>query len=248
MKPQHSERKHSKFSASGSERWFNCPGSVELSEGMPDKKSVYSIEGEQGHEVLETTTRAMLLGKLPQFPANTPRAMVQHARNAAEFIIGRHKKAPGSEVLVETRIHLGFIHPDMFGTFDSAVVHHFGTLDVFDYKYGLHTVSPKNNLQMCFYGVGLAAKFNWNFKRVRLWIIQPRARGYDGPVFWELSTLELKGYVSQFEEAVERVLTEPDNFKEGSWCHFCKGKTKCPLKQQAKLDKAKAAFSMALLT
>lgn len=248
----HAERKHSKFSASASERWFNCQGSVALSEGLPDKDSKWSLEGTRAHEVLEEiflaakSVGATQIGHA-SFDRSVPREMIDHGLNAANFILGLHANTPQSELLIETRIHLPFIHPEMFGTFDSGIVDYFGTLHVFDYKYGAgHAVSPgtvsKPNLQMVFYGIGLAHQYQWNFKRVRLWIVQPRIRGYDGPQFLDMSIAELKGNVEQFERAVERVEKNPKKYAEGNWCHFCKAKSVCPLKQGARLERSKSAF------
>ena len=56
---KHKQRAHSKFSASGAERWFACPGSVELSEGVPDKETEWSKEGTLAHEVLEEIMKVM---------------------------------------------------------------------------------------------------------------------------------------------------------------------------------------------
>jgi hypothetical protein len=275
----HTIRAHSKFSASGAERWFNCPGSVELSEGLPDKSSVWAVEGTYGHEVLETLLLKAIkhdwqgvpviaanieVAKLlqnPEMPSVASKLqrnfkdmvndIVRHSRNAADFMLKKFRENPDAEFMVETRIYLSFIHEAMFGTFDGAVVDHFGTLHVFDYKYGAgHAVSPgplrsggDGNLQMIFYAIGLAFRYHWNFKRVRMWIIQPRIKGYDGPMFWEISIMELKQYVSKFERAVERVERFPEKFVEGSWCHWCKAKSICPLKREAKLGKAKQLFS-----
>lgn len=239
----HEQRAHSKFSASGAERWFKCPGSVQLSEGLPDKSSVWAEEGTRAHEVLEVLLIGLQQFATPQCPRSVPLEMFQHGINAAKFIFGLHHDTVGSELLVETRIYLKFIHPEMFGTFDGAVVDHFGTLHVFDYKYGAGVaVGPKQNLQMIFYGIGLAHQYNWNFKRVRLWIIQPRIKGYDGPMFWELTIQELKNYVEDFQRAVDRVEAEPTTYAEGGHCHWCKAKKICPLKQQAKLEQAQMIF------
>lgn len=49
---------HAKLSPSSAERWMNCPGSVVLSEGMPDKTTQFAEEGTMAHAVAE----AMLLG------------------------------------------------------------------------------------------------------------------------------------------------------------------------------------------
>jgi hypothetical protein len=245
----HQERKHSKFSASGAERWFNCSGSVALSEGMPDKDSIWSKEGTTAHELLEEILSIAIELKLRKVGhINTDKKhsmeMRRHCLNAANFVLEKHwHMRHYADLLIEDRVYLDFIHPEMFGTYDIAIVEHFGTLHVFDYKYGAgHPVNPKENLQMIFYGIGLAHKFHWNFSRVRLWINQPRIRGYDGPVFWELTLDELKAYVPKFEAAVERVEKYPDKYAEGSWCHWCKAKSKCPLKLKGKLETAKSVF------
>jgi hypothetical protein len=192
---------------------------------------------------LEITTEAMLAGRRLLLPTGTSAEMARHAFRSASFLLRMKEKHPHSEFLVETRIYLSFIHPEMFGTFDSAIVDHFGTLHVFDYKYGAgYAVSVERNLQMIFYGIGLAHRYGWNFKRVRLWIIQPRIKGFswekNGPSFWELPILELKKYVSEFERAVERVETQPKKYVEGTWCHWCKAKGICPEKTTRRLDKA----------
>ncbi len=245
---KHGTRAHSKFSASGSERWFNCPGSVALSEGLPDKSNAWSVEGTQAHEVLESILRIELSGndgsdieERGPIIDRAPLDMQGHCQRAANFILKLGAKTD-SEILVESRVYLDFIHPEMFGTLDSAVLDHFGTLHVLDYKYGVGHVSPKENLQMIFYGIALAHKYQWNFSKVRLWIIQPRTKGYDGPLFWELPILELKSWVPKFKTAVERVGWQPDKYVEGSHCHWCKAKSICPIKVKAKQDEARSIF------
>jgi len=247
----HESRKHSKFSASGAERYFNCPGSVALSEGLPDKPNIWSKEGTTAHEVLEKILNEAVSLNQNFVEVRTANAykskdvsdlIIHHGMNAANFILRPKRSLPDSEILVESRVHLHFIHPEMFGTFDGAVVDHFGVLHVFDYKYGVSPVSPVKNLQMIFYGLGLAHFYNWNFKTVRLWIIQPRVKGYDGPTFWDVSILELKNYIKHFEIAVNRVIREPNFYNEGSWCHFCKARAVCPIKRGSRNDKAKKIF------
>lgn len=44
---------HSKLGASAAERWLNCPGSIRLSEGQPDKTSRFAAEGTAAHAVGE---------------------------------------------------------------------------------------------------------------------------------------------------------------------------------------------------
>lgn len=253
MTVQHKERAHSKFSASGAERWFACQGSVGLCEGLPDKDSIWSIEGTQAHEVLECLLLFAIkhghhyiqdeLTPLKHLEFKPKPEMIMHGRTAANFILKKHHSTSDSIIQVETRIYLDFIHPEAFGTFDGAVIDYFGTLHVFDYKYGAgHSVSPTKNLQMIFYGLGLGHKINWNVKRVKLWIIQPRIKGYDGPTYWDVPTLELKSYTDDFKRAVDRVEKNPKRFVEGDHCYWCKGKGVCPLKQETKLKNAIEIF------
>lgn len=248
-KSGHSERAHSKFAASAAERWFNCPGSVALSEGQPDKESVYAKEGTDAHEVLENALKIMTTSMSFQQEDErwtalrelVPAEMYRHALNAAHFILKFLR--PGFEISFEERVYLKFIDEEMFGTYDAKVVEYFGTLHVFDYKYGAgQAVSPRDNLQMLFYAIGLAHEHQWNFKKVRMWIIQPRIKGYDGPLFWEIGILELKKYVDVFKEAVANVYANPHKYVEGSWCHWCKAKSVCPVKDVKRLEKAQSVF------
>ncbi len=237
----HKERKHSKFSASGAERWTNCSGSIALSEGLPDKPSPWSAQGTRAHEVLEA-----ILTKAKGYDASTEMAV--HAWHAANFIFKTAIEAQ-AELTAEKRIALDFIHPEMFGTYDAAVVEHFGTLHVFDYKYGMTPVSPAANLQMLFYGIGLAHKYDWNFEKVRLWIIQPRIPNYMAPTYWDVSIDDLKNkWLPVFEEGVMVAQMQPHTYTEGSWCHFCKAKAICPAKLASKNEQAAEIFSGGVMT
>ena len=233
----HGERKHSKFSASGAERWFQCPGSVALSEGVEDKSNKWAEEGTRAHEILEAILRIELSGScgatIEEF------GHVLNFQKELGFTYKQHQ-----EMTYHARKTADFIHPEAFGTFDGGVLEYFGILDVVDFKYGArHIVSPMKNLQMIFYGMALAHKYDWNFDRVRLWIDQPRGQGYDGAVFWELSIDELRAWVEVFEDRVLNVELNPDEYIEGSWCHWCKAKKLCPLKREKKLAEAQSIFS-----
>lgn len=47
------ERLHSDLGASGTERWMNCPGSIRMSKGMPNKSSIFAMEGTCAHALGE---------------------------------------------------------------------------------------------------------------------------------------------------------------------------------------------------
>ena len=243
----HQERKHSRFSASGASRWFACPGSVSLSEGVPSKDSIWSLEGTRAHEILEKMisrkTRRISAAEYMAALASAPPEMIQFGNSAADFILAVHREAYDAELMVETRVLLDFVHPDAFGSLDAAIVEPFGTLHVLDYKYGKSLVRPENNLQFLFYALAVAHRYDWNFKRVRMWVLQPRVRGFDGFTFWEISIAELRSYVSVFKNAVDRVIKQPNQYAEGEHCHWCPAKSKCPLKLEGRNEKAMSVFN-----
>ena len=241
MESGHAIRRHSRFAASSSERIMNCPGSVKLSEGMPDKTSPAALEGTKCHEVVER----IVTGR-PYRDLNPSFEMVPHARQAATYVLAAHARAAkGSDLLVESKVSLAFIHPEAFGTLDYAIIEHFGVLNIMDFKYGTHLVSAIKNLQLIFYALGVAHANHWAFSHVRLTIIQPRASGYDGPSFWELTIEQLKSFIPRFKAAYERAEKFPNQYKEGYHCFFCKGRVKCPLKTEGRMGSLIKNFEMA---
>lgn len=217
---------HAKFSASGAKRWIECPGSVQLSENLPSIETSWAREGTLAHEVLE----AVLLKK--QLPIDASPEMVEYAQFAARFIADLN---PGAPILVEEKVSLEHIHPDTFGTLDVAIVEHFGTLSIVDYKYGVAPISPVENLQLIYYALGVAYQYGYNFVDVNLWIIQPRVT-FD-PAMWPLPIAKLVSYEEIFKIAIARSYMYPEEYKEGQWCHFCKAKNLCPLKINERKNK-----------
>src|ERR1700678_4584771 len=108
---------HAKFSASSMSRIEKCPGSVTLSEGLPDRDSIYSIEGTKAHTVLET----ILTNKLARIPwakdivkkvPDVTNEMIILAGNASEFILKIYnslEECDGQEIAVETKVTLPWI-------------------------------------------------------------------------------------------------------------------------------------------
>lgn len=255
MTVRHKERKHSKFSASGSERWLNCPASVSLEEkSPPSKDNVWSLEGTFAHEVLEKKLRVYL--DPDDFDAQTAYddilektsvEMAQYVNQAAEAIINL-AESTGGELIAEQRIYQDFIHPEMFGTTDSAVVSLFDTLHVLDFKYGQgHIVDPKENTQLIQYALGFAALYDWNFDSVVLHILQPRA-GNKWHKSWKLSLEELKGHwLRTFKDGVKRALDPEAKATEGTWCHWCRARNICPKKVDKSFKRITDIFNDNLL-
>lgn len=244
MKIDESGKAHAKFSASGSERWLNCPGSIALSEkAPPQKESSYAKEGTDAHTCLEIImknskpyTAAEMLKK------KHPDDMVRHALKTFDQIKGIVPK--GAELLCETKVSLEFVEPGMFGTVDSAIVELFGTLWVIDFKYGAgKLVSPEKNTQMIYYGLGIAFKYNFNFAKIRLAIVQPRIAHKDGFFrSWDMEVEDLMKWTTKFKEGVDACKDPFAPLKPGRWCFFCPAQSICPAIENDKFSEAQKDF------
>lgn len=225
-------KKHAKYSASSSERWLACPGSISLSEkAPPQRESAYATEGTKAHECLE-----MLLLHPEKLLANRAKLTKSHGPDMAEHAFAAAKKIlalvpKGAELLVEVKSDLDFIEPDMGGTADVVIVEEFGTLHVIDYKYGQGVVvDPTENPQLISYALGIAHKYNFNFVDVKLSVLQPRAFTEDGQTFrsWTLDIDSLKSWMPPFLVAVVESKQTSPPFNAGDHCRWCPAKTICP--------------------
>lgn len=225
---------HAKYSASGSHRWLNCPGSIKLeAEAPPQAESVYAAEGTFAHECFEMFVNGLddIEGVKADALSFYDAEMVEHCEAMAYAlanIVGF-----SAEVQAETRVDLSFVAPGMFGTADVIARDEFeGVLTIGDLKYGAGIpVDVYPNSQLMYYALGASALYKHQFKRIRLAILQPRAEHADGPVrvkeitLTELLTFEdvLKIGVMNAEAADPKV-----DLKSGDWCRFCRAAPICP--------------------
>jgi hypothetical protein len=255
-KASHKERAHSKYSASGSEKWLNCPASVALEEQSPPSADTpWSLEGTLAHEILEQYLKAKLNPKdlsealvYLEMLEKTPVEMQDYVEMAGDRMLKIAKEA-GAVLISEQRIYNTIIDEEMFGTTDGAVVQHFGTLHIIDFKYGKgHIVSPEKNTQLLQYALGYAEKFNWNFYDVKLHILQPRS-GEGWHKTWGLTMRELKDFwLPIFKKGVARTKSSVAKSFEGNWCYWCRAKAICPVKRETSLNEIASMFESNPLT
>lgn len=245
------EPAHAKFSASGSSRWLNCPGSIALSEkAPPQQSSQYADEGTKAHECFEyflnnltgdsSEARAELIAQ------GYDTEMVTHAEVAMYEILDL-RGTRDCKILVEERVGLGFVRKDMFGTVDCALLEEFGELTVADFKYGAGVyVGAEANTQMIYYALGIAKRYeDFCFDTVKLVVIQPRKEDEDGNIVrtYTMSIDELTEWEKTFGEGVDRCLRPDAPLAAGSWCRFCPATTVCPQLSQKALETAQAEFA-----
>ena len=231
MKQTPSEKQHAVFSASGSSRWVNCPASIKLSEDAPPQtESPYAREGTDAHFCLESILKAPKnrFGVEARLRSQYPEEMVDHAAQAADWILNEQKSL-GGDLLVETKVDASaFTREGEFGTLDAAIVNLFDTLHVIDFKYGVNPVDPISNPQMIYYALALSHAADHNFEKVKLTIYQPRA-GYGEPVqTWATDIHTLAFWAQKFKAAVKVALGPNPPFKAGDHCKYCPAKSICP--------------------
>ncbi len=238
---------HATYSASGSERWLKCPPSIELSKRAPPQvDNDYSKEGTAAHACLEymlknrknsAAARKFLLNSYPS-------AMVGNVDYVFGLITDMAEEYPGAELLCETKVDFSFIEPGQFGTLDAAIVEPYGTLTVIDFKYGAGiAVDVEDNTQMIYYAVCVAEEYGWEFDKVQLVIIQPRAEHSAGPVRRHvMSMAKLFEWVPIFKKGVAETKNPNAKFVHGDHCRWCPAKTICPEISKKSLAQARIVF------
>jgi len=257
------DRAHSKYSASGSERWLDCAASVALEESMPPTPGTpWSMEGTFGHAQCESLLNGTGWVPNPMDVKDLRREHETHPRSRSTIeglrLTGEMKAAVtkcvqyvndlharvGGKLFIEKRIYMTFLHPEMFGTCDVIIAVVGDVLHIIDFKFGKgHVVDPKENTQMIQYALGVAESYNWNFKTVVMHILQPRAGVGSWFKTWTVTIAELKKWVFIFERGVQRVEANKSKPFPGGHCHWCKAKSKCPAKQEAGVQKIVDIFS-----
>lgn len=195
----HSERAHALCSASGAERWMNCPGSVALQEGMPViPSSVYAEEGTRAHELAERFLAPIAFHynarkELPSWSSlgvmdftlegQFPEEMIDHCRQYAELIYENLDHYKPKKVCIEERVDFD-VELGMFGTADCFFAfEHQGkkVLSVWDLKYGKGHVVEATSPQLLYYACAVQKKYKKiQFDDFWLNIYQPRADHEEG--------------------------------------------------------------------
>lgn len=244
---------HSKFSASASERWLRCPGSVVLSEGKPDTQTIYAARGTVAHSLLEA---ALISGGTHIDPLLHPDPVEQdgHTVIIDDELIDNVNWALGhiteitagcdivqSETKVNYSSWLGVPEEDGWGTADVIAVNAAQReLIVMDYKNGRKPVEAVDNTQMKLYAGGALLQFQGvlDFDTVRMVILQPEA---GVPKEDAIPVEELKAWLTGRARSGAISVINAERFDDGpaeefigaflhpgDHCQWCKAKPTCP--------------------
>ena len=252
----HKERSHAILSASGAERWLNCPPSARLEEEFPQTTSEYAREGTLAHELAEIYLRAKVGdAKLADINKELKRIkaselysdeMKPEVEKYTDIVLENYYEAkkltPSAVLELEQKVDLTAYIPEGFGTCDAIIIAD-GLLDVYDLKYGKGVrVSAEGNSQLMLYALGAYYKYSimYDIQRVRVNIVQPRIDNYSS---WELTAKHLVDW----GETIVRPLAEladkgEGKFTPGDWCRWCRASARCKALAEYGLSVARHEF------
>lgn len=249
MTSPHSVRAHSKLGASSAERWFNCPGSVKLSELCPKPAtSEFAALGTAAHELAERCLKGgddfldpkAFIGEM-QGAFKIDENMVEAVQIYVDHVRALRSSLKG-ELLIEHKFHLKHIHPDLYGTSDAVIRQEFGKLIVVDYKHGEgHAVEVENNPQLLYYALGAA--MGGDFDEVEIHIVQPRAYHADGPIrSYSLPFSDLVQWGKKLKQKAIETQNENAILQEGEHCRYCAAAPVCPKLHKMAVEVARTDF------
>lgn len=235
------EKSHSEFGGSKTEQFINCPASIALSRGIPNKSNMSSNEGTVAHAVLEffilnrdklkkmkTRNEVMKAAKKGKtFIEETGETirwneeMIEHALDSLTWL--EEQIAPNGVMAAETKVEsTKFTTNDkkrrQKSTLDVSIINWSAReLIIADYKYGRHVVKVKKNWQLIYYALATLLKLKaWGkIDRVRCVIIQPRAP-YKGETIreWYVSVDDLIKYGKRIRKSVKLALEFAEQYEK----------------------------------
>ena len=233
---QHTERKHARLSASRTERFMQCPGSVRLESQMPDEPPGEAAAiGTAIHELSEKLLRGEAIN-----PNDYPDDHFNMAMEYVEFINNLVEKPRKRMIEVNVDAGLKTLHHALGGTADAVLVDG-NHLHIVDLKTGRVLVEAENNKQLMTYALGVMRQFNAPLDiTCTMHIFQPRA----GHSKWTISGIDLVNHGHDLVHAANLALSSdaPTNPSPDA-CKYCRAKTICPSMRQKVQDNARKDFA-----
>lgn len=233
---------HSRIGASSMHRWAECPGSVRLSAGIPNRSSKYAEEGTEAHEVA-----AKLLSIQGIDLSKVDLEMLEAVEVYTDAVMA---DSVGCKLLVEHRFDLTSIHPGLFGTCDAIIFDEKNkTLKVYDYKHGAGIPvevfeDGKGNPQLMYYGLGALLSTSFPCDTVELVIVQPRCPHSKGVIRrWSCPSIDLLDFAADLKEFAMKTEAPDAVLVPGDHCRFCPASGICPAIKNKAQVMAKQVFS-----
>lgn len=220
--------KHALYSASASERWLNCPGSIALCYDAPNNSNEAAAEGTLCHHISEIILRDLsdtqdaydYVGNV--YYADDNGQVTEREANARWTFTFDDEKAEACNKYIEyvrglpgtrfTEVRSNYSHllglddGEGFGTSDTVMYDEAEErVYVVDAKFGRGYVNPEKNKQLTLYAAGVVdtlKALGFPVKTVRLIVVQPRVT--NEPQFYDMTIDELEQALIQFRSAVAK--------------------------------------------
>lgn len=252
MAEAHATRSHAAWSASASERNWNCPGAIKLIARLnpPDRESEAAAWGTACHEIVDAVLRAgeddatAMIGdriKTKDHEFEVDEAMAECAQvmiNYAWDRVHEYRRDTGhadAKMLVEQKFTLASLNPPFQAGGTGDVVLLFPAwrmIEVIDLKTGVgHTVEVHGNKQLRTYALGALLANAGEWLEVQSTIVQPRKPHRDGPVRSETYRLaDLFDWTAELLGAMDAAAQDDAPLKPGPHCDstFCPARAQCP--------------------
>ena len=232
---------HAKLSASGSTRWMNCPGSVELEDQFPDVENEYASYGTNAHKLAEYCLTHELVAH--EYPKDNQDIEVDDEMIAGVQEYLNFVRSLTGECFIEQRVDFSPWVPGGFGTADLICIDD-NTLTVVDLKFGKGIrIFAEDNTQGILYALGAWHEygFMFNIETIKIVIVQPRLDHVDE---WEIDLEDLKVWGNVIRERAEVALSEDAPLIPGEdQCRFCRAKGACRALAEHNVSLAAQDFS-----
>ena len=244
-------KKHARLSASGSQRWLACPGSILLEESYPeDVVSEFAEYGTAGHQLAQlclekerpaTLFEGQVFNKSENFPEGFK--VDTEMADAVQTYLDYCNSLGEGETHIEKRVDFSLYVNEGFGTADFIKVKD-NEIHVVDLKMGKGVkVNAINNTQGMLYALGVV----WDSKLadndiVHIAIVQPRL---DHISEWSLTVNALLTWgTDSVRPRAEQAWNGEPIFNPGeSQCRFCKAKPTCKALAEHSLKTAMDTFT-----
>ena len=251
--------RHASLGPSKAHQWINCPPSIRLEEGFPDKGSQEASEGTLAHKLAEEMlrynnhelTKAQYNKRLKAIQADEMYngAMQEYVEGYASFVweqVSEIKKVCKDPlILFEQELHYEKYVPDGWGTSDVVIIAD-DTAHVIDFKYGKGVgVAAKDNPQLRLYALGAYLEFSelYDIREVKMTIVQPRLENISSDVISAEDLIKWAETVAA--PAAQQAINGEGRQAVGEHCRWCKAKASCKAQRDYQLELAKYDFAEA---
>ncbi len=234
---------HSRIGASSYKRWKNCPGSVNLSVGIPQSSSSYADEGTKAHEAASYYLEKQM------WPEWAETEMIEAVEVYTNAVLADKAQCDwtkhGNLFLVEHGFDLSQIHRDAWGTSDCVIYNvKQKLLIVYDYKHGAGiSVDVNDNEQLIYYALGALLSTGVPCEDIHIKIVQPRCPHPDGAVrVHKFKSVDIIDFAADLERDAKATDDPKAPLNPGDWCRFCPAAAVCPALGKKAMVLAKTIF------